>query len=80
MQQDVQWGTRQMPEEMQERLRQYLAGRSELVAGDRVVLKTLQRRARERQRFWLGIPLAGLGSLAAAVIWRLRARAAPQRP
>jgi zinc/manganese transport system permease protein len=78
MQQDVQWGTRQMPEEMQERLRQYLASRGELVAGDRVVLKTLQRRARERQRFWLGLPLAGLGSLVAFKLWRL-GRPAPHR-
>lgn len=72
MHQDVQWGTRQMSEELQERLRQYLASRSELVAGDRVVLKTLARRARTRQRFWLGVPLAAAGAAAAAMMWRLR--------
>jgi zinc/manganese transport system permease protein len=95
MHQDVQWGTRQMSEEMQERLRQYLASRGELVAGDRVVLETLERRARARQRFWLGIPLAAAGAAAAIALWRLRgalsarsgrtpgrssARAAPPRP
>jgi hypothetical protein len=53
-----------------ERLRQYLAGRGELAAGDRLVLATLRARARERQRFWLGLPLAALGTVAAAVVSR----------
>ena len=79
MQQDVQWGTRQMPEEKQERLRQYLASRSELVAGDRVVLKTLERRARARQRFWLGLPLAAAGAGVAVALRRWSSRAAPHR-
>jgi len=79
MQQDVQWGARQLSEEMQERLRQYLASRGELVAGDRVVLGTLQRRARERQRFWLGIPLAVVGVGVALALWRVRVHPAPHR-
>ncbi|MBI4609049.1 MAG: metal ABC transporter permease [Candidatus Rokubacteria bacterium] len=76
MQQEVQWGTRQMPEEMQERLRQFLASRGEIAAGDRMVLRTLRAKARERQRYWLGLPLlaAGvLGAIALARRWR-RAR------
>ncbi|MBI4561854.1 MAG: metal ABC transporter permease [Candidatus Rokubacteria bacterium] len=73
MQQEVQWGTRQMPTEMQERLRQFLAGRGEITAGDRMVLKTLRGKAREHQRYWLGLPLLGIGvagALALARPWR----------
>ncbi|HXA98326.1 MAG TPA: metal ABC transporter permease [Candidatus Dormibacteraeota bacterium] len=65
VQQDVQWGARQMPAEQQERLRQFLAGRGEIVAGDRMVLATLRAHARTRQRFWLGVPLLVLGVLGA---------------
>ena len=51
-----------MPEEMRERPRQYLASRSEITAGDQIVLKHLQSTARLRQRFWLGIPLLLIGA------------------
>jgi zinc/manganese transport system permease protein len=57
LQQDVQWGTRELPPERQERLRQFLAGRGEIAAGDQMVLATLRGRARARQRLWLGLPL-----------------------
>ena len=73
---DVQWGARTLDPERRERLRQFLAGRSELVAGDRLVLRTLRARARERQRYWLGLPLLALGGLAAiSVSRRARSRA-----
>ena len=62
LQREAQWGTRQVPEDMQERMRQYLAGRAEMLAGDRMVLRTLRDRARERQRWWLGVPLLVLGA------------------
>ena len=62
MQRDAQWGTRPVTGEMQERMRQYLAGRAEILAGDRLVLRTLQARARVRQRWWLGVPLVLLGA------------------
>ena len=62
MQRDAQWGTRPVTGEMQERMRQYLAGRAEILAGDRLVLRTLQTRARARQRWWLGVPLVLLGA------------------
>jgi zinc/manganese transport system permease protein len=70
MQQDVQWGRRQMSVEMQERLRQFLASRGEITAGDRLVLATLRSHARARQRFWLGIPLVVLGTAGAVVLSR----------
>jgi zinc/manganese transport system permease protein len=57
MQREAQWGTRPMSDEMQERARQYLAGRAELLAGDRMVMQSLRARARERQRRWVGLPL-----------------------
>ena len=63
LQQEVRWGTRQMPSETEERLRQFLASRGEIAAGDRMVLRTLRARARERQRFWLGLPLLAAGAL-----------------
>ena len=61
MQQEAQWGTRPATEEAQERMRQYLAGRAEMLAGERLVLRALQARARARQRWWMGVPLAILG-------------------
>ncbi len=67
LQQDVEWGARTLDAADRERLRQFLAGRSEIAAGDRMVLATLRGKARERQRYWLGLPLlaAGLGAAAA---------------
>jgi zinc/manganese transport system permease protein len=72
MQERVQWGTRGMSEEMQERLRQYLASRTEITAGDQIVLKHLQSTARQRQRFWLGIPLFLIGAGGAVILARVR--------
>lgn len=67
---EAQWSARSIDGEAAERLRQYLAGRGEIAAGDRLVLATLRARARERQRFWLGAPLAALGGVAAAALGR----------
>jgi zinc/manganese transport system permease protein len=72
MQHEAQWGTRPMSEDMQERVRQYLAGRAEIVAGDRMVLRALRARARDRQRFTVGLPLLGIG--AGGAFWLLRRR------
>jgi len=77
LQQDVQWGTRAMPAEQQERLRQFLAGRAEIVAGDRMVLATLRAHARARQRVWLGLPLLLAGAGVAA--WLARPGATSRR-
>ena len=74
MQQEVQWGTREMSEEKQERLRQYLASRSEITAGDQMVLNHLRSQARKRQRFWLGIPLLGIGIFGVSTLARLRSK------
>jgi len=79
LQQEAQWGTRQMPAEQQERLRQFLTGRSEIAAGDRMVLKTLRGKARERQRYWLGLPLLGMGAVGALALGRAGRRAASGR-
>jgi len=78
VQQEVQWGTREMPAEQQERLRQFLASRGEIAAGDRMVLRTLRGKARERQRFPLGLPLAAAGAAGAVALLRLR-RVDPRR-
>lgn len=67
--QDVRWGKLEMSAEKQERLRQYLAARGEIVAGDQLVLKDLAVKARENQRFMLGLPLV---LLASAAFWLLR--------
>lgn len=74
VQQEVQWGTRSMPEEQQERLRQFLVGRAEISAGDRMVLAALRGRARERQRFWLGLPLLLFGGVGAIGLARVDRR------
>ena len=62
LQEDVQWGRARLSAEQQERLRQFLAARGEITAGDRFVLETLRGRARERQRYWLGAPLVLAGA------------------
>jgi zinc/manganese transport system permease protein len=69
---DVQWGARALDSERRERLRQFVAGRSELVAGDRLVLRTLRGKARQRQRYWLGLPLVALGALGTLGLARRR--------
>ena len=74
MQEEAQWGTRPMSEDTQERVRQYLAGRTEMLAGDRMVLRTLRARARQRQRWSVGLPLLGIG--AGGALWLLRRRRA----
>ena len=65
LEQDVRWGRTEMDGEKAERLRQYLAGRAEISAGDELVLRSLRAKARERQRWMLGVPLllAGAGGL-----------------
>ncbi len=73
---DAQWGARPLDTERQARLRQYLAGRAEIVAGDRVVVGTLRTKARERQRWVLGVPLVLLGS---ATAWLLLRRGPTRR-
>jgi zinc/manganese transport system permease protein len=76
---DVQWGRAKLTPEQHERLRQFLASRGEITAGDRFVLKTLRSRARERQRVWLGLPLLILGAVAAGLLASRAGRRAPAR-
>jgi len=72
LEQDVRWGKETMPAEKQERLRQYLAGRSEILAGDQLVVLDLRARARERQRYALGIPLLVAGAAGLVALHRAR--------
>jgi hypothetical protein len=74
---EVRWGARAVPEETRERLRQFVAGRSELAAGDRMVLRTLRTRARAGQRYWIGLPLLLAGAAGAFALARGRALAPP---
>jgi len=71
---DVRWGRAKLTADQQERLRQFLASRGEITAGDRFVLKTLRGRARERQRLWLGLPLLALGLSGALALTARRRR------
>jgi zinc/manganese transport system permease protein len=73
LQDDVRWGRRGLPPETQERLRQFLAGRGEIAAGDRLVLATHRARARSRQRWVLGAPLFLAGAAGAFTLFRGRA-------
>jgi zinc/manganese transport system permease protein len=72
--QDVRWGAVAMEPEKVERLRQYLAGRSEIGAGDELVLRSLRVKARKRQHLTLGLPLLLIGSAGA---FALRGRRQP---
>jgi zinc/manganese transport system permease protein len=71
---DVAWGARAASADERERLRQFALGRAELVAGDRMVLRTLRAKARERQRYWLGLPLLVLGAALTMNTCRSRGR------
>ena len=62
LEQDVRWSTKSMEPDELERLRQYLAGRSEISAGEQLVLRHLREKARERQRWMLGMPLLLIGA------------------
>jgi zinc/manganese transport system permease protein len=73
LQQDVAWGTRTLDDTQREQLRQFLAGRSEISAGDRMVLGTLRGKARERQRYWVGLPLVVAGVSLGVMLGRRRA-------
>lgn len=64
---EAAWSARAVDPEDRERLRQFTLSREEIVAGDRLVLKTLTRKARERQRFMLGAPLTLAGGALAAL-------------
>ena len=70
--QDARWGMTQMTTENLDRLRQYLAARSEIQAGDQMVLTELRVQARARQRWGLGIPLLLIGTVAWLLLWRRR--------
>src|SRR5215475_4848541 len=72
--QDVQWGKVELEPEKAERLRQYLMGKSEISAGDQLVLRHLRSKARQRQRYAIGLPilLAGVGGLYALMRGRSR--------
>jgi zinc/manganese transport system permease protein len=71
---DVQWGLRELGAEQQERLRQFMVGRDELIAGDQLVLRTLRDKARNRQRFSVGLPMALAGAGGALLAYRRYAR------
>jgi zinc/manganese transport system permease protein len=75
VQADAQWGARELPAEQRERLRQFVTGRDEIVAGDRLVLRTLRSKARERQRWVLGVPLAVAGTALSVAALRAGRRA-----
>ncbi|MEO6408995.1 MAG: metal ABC transporter permease, partial [Burkholderiaceae bacterium] len=82
---DVRWERLKMDADKADQMRQYIAGRSEILAGDRQVLRELRARARARQRWWLGVPLlmgglAGLAGLGLRRIGRRLSAAATGRP
>jgi zinc/manganese transport system permease protein len=73
----VRLGDRRLDPGGEERLRQFLLSRQEIVAGDRFVLAHLRGQARARQRFVLGFPLAGLGAGLAWWAWPRRGAGQP---
>ena len=73
--QDVRWGRKEMDAEKVERMRQYIAGRSEISAGEQLVLRSLRDKARGRQQLMLGLPLLLAG---AAGFYLVSAKRAPR--
>jgi len=69
---DVRWGRKEMEPEKLERMRQYIAGRSEISAGEMLVLRHLRDQARERQRLLLGLPLLLIGAAGVYLLSRGR--------
>jgi zinc/manganese transport system permease protein len=78
LEQDVRWGRKEMEAEKAERLRQYITGRSEIAAGDQLVLRHLREKARERQQLMLGLPLLVCAAWGFYLMSRRRA-ATPER-
>jgi zinc/manganese transport system permease protein len=74
LEQDVRWGTVEMEPDKAERLRQYVAGKSEISVGDQLVLRHLRSKARERQRVGLGLPLFVAGACGLYALLRRSAR------
>ncbi|HVE89622.1 MAG TPA: metal ABC transporter permease, partial [Burkholderiaceae bacterium] len=62
LEQNVRWGKADMDPDKVDRLRQYLAGRGEIAAGEQLVLRHLRDKARDRQRVLLGLPLLVVGA------------------
>jgi zinc/manganese transport system permease protein len=62
LEQDVRWGRKEMEAEKLERVRQYIAGRGEIAAGEELVLRHLRDKARTRSRWLLGLPLLLAGA------------------
>ena len=69
LEQNVRWGKEQLDPEKVERLRQYLAGRGEISAGEQLVLRHLRDKARDRQRLMLGVPLLLIGAGGLYFLW-----------
>jgi zinc/manganese transport system permease protein len=62
------------------RIGSYQQSFNEMARGERFVLDTLRAKARERERWWVGVPmllLAALGGIALALPRRLRFAPAP---
>lgn len=70
LQSDAVWGVKPLPPETMERLQQVIVGRREILMGDRLVLRSLRQKARERQRFALGLPLLATGMGGLLMGWR----------
>jgi zinc/manganese transport system permease protein len=79
LEQDVRWGRKKMEAEKAERLRQYIAGRSEIAAGEQLVLRHLRHKARERQQLMLGLPLLVCGAWGFYLMSKKRAATPEQR-
>ena len=69
LEQNVRWGKEQLDPEKVERLRQYLAGRGEISAGEQLVLRHLRDKARDQQRLLLGLPLLLIGAIGFYFLW-----------
>src|SRR5262249_6985102 len=76
LQEDVQWGRATLSLERQERLRQFLAARGEITAGERFVLATLRGPARGRPRHWRRGAWRVKGGAAGGLVLLARGRAA----
>jgi len=79
MERDARWSGAGLGEEDLRRVASFQQSFNEMGRGERFVQEHLRARARERQRWWVGLPALAASALALLFLGRAFRRAAPAR-